>query len=58
MGTINISLTAAFDPDELYTTALSPDIFEEDLKEAITSALETMDISDVLFKHIEIEGLE
>lgn len=58
MGIINISLTATFDPDELYTTALSPDIFEEDIKEAIISALEAIDVGDVLFKHVEIEGLE
>lgn len=58
MGTINISFTAAFDPDELYTTALSPDILEEDIKEAIISALGALDVDDVLFKLVEIEGLE
>jgi hypothetical protein len=58
MATINISFTAAFDQEDVYTAALSLDVFEEDLKEAIESALSSLDIVDISFKHIDIEGLE
>lgn len=58
MGTINISFTAAFNPEDLYTTALSLDVLEDDVKEVIENALSSLDISDVAFHHIEIEGIE
>lgn len=55
--TLNISVTAYFDADEIPAIYSNEDMFAEAIKEHVSYALDRLDAHDVVFNSIDLEGL-
>ena len=55
--TLNLSITAYFDADEIPTIYSNEDMFAEAIKEHVGYALDRLDAHDVVFNSIDLEGL-
>lgn len=55
--TLNISVTAYFDADEIPAVYSNEDMFADAIKEHISYALDRLDAHDVVFNSIDLEGL-
>jgi hypothetical protein len=55
--TLNISVTAYFDADEIPAIYSNEDMFAEAIKEHVSYALDRLDAQDVVFNSIDLEGL-
>ena len=55
--TLNISVTAYFDADEIPAIYSNEDMFAEAIKEHISYALDRLDAQDIVFNSIDLEGL-
>ena len=55
--TLNISVTAYFDADEIPAIYSNEDMFSDAIKEHVSYALDRLDAHDVVFNSIDLEGL-
>jgi hypothetical protein len=55
--TLNISVTAYFDADEIPAIYSNEDMFAEAIKEHVSYALDRLDAQDIVFNSIDLEGL-
>jgi hypothetical protein len=55
--TLNVSITAYFDADEVPAIYSNEDFFTEAVKEHITYALDRLDVKEIVFNSVDVEGL-
>jgi hypothetical protein len=58
MITVDISLKVFFKPEDLPNVYLNEEVLSEVIIENLTASLEKMDSYEVVFKHVDVEGLE
>ncbi len=58
MITVDISLKVFFKPEDLPNVYLNEEVLSEVLIENLTASLERMDSHEVIFRHVDVEGLE
>jgi hypothetical protein len=55
--TLNLSVTAYFNVDEIPAIYSDEEMFSEAIKEHVMYALERLDAQDIVFNSIDLEGL-
>jgi hypothetical protein len=55
--TLNLSITAYFDADEIPAIYSNEDMFREAVEEHVRYAMDRLDARDVVFNSIDVEGL-
>jgi hypothetical protein len=55
--TLNLSVTAYFNVDEIPAIYSDEEMFGEAIKEHVMYALERLDAQDIVFNSIDLEGL-
>jgi hypothetical protein len=55
--TLNLSVTAYFNVDEIPAIYSDEEMFSEAIKEHVMCALERLDAQDIVFNSIDLEGL-
>jgi hypothetical protein len=58
MIAVDISLKVFFKPEDLPNVYLNEEVLSEVLIENLTAALERMDAHEIIFRHVDVEGLE
>ena len=58
MITVDISLKVFFKPEDLPNVYLNEEVLSEVIIENLTASLEKKDSYEVVFKHVDVEGLE
>ncbi len=54
----DINLRVFFKPEDLPNVYLNEEVLSEAITENLTASLERMDAEDVIFRFVDIEGLE
>ncbi len=54
----DINLRVFFKPEDLPNVYLNEEVLSEAITENLTASLERMDAQDVVFRFVDIEGLE
>lgn len=57
MAKITITLVAEVDNSELDSVHTNEDVLVEDLKEHVTYALSRLNIEDICYRNVDVEGL-
>lgn len=55
--TLNLSITAYFDADEIPAIYSNEDLFREAVQENVRYAMDRLDAHDVVFNSVDVEGL-
>ena len=58
MIVVDIHLKVFFKPEDLPNVYLNEEVLSEAITENLTASLERMDAQDVVFRFVDIEGLE
>jgi hypothetical protein len=58
MITVDISLKVFFKPEDLPNVYLNEEVLSEVIIENLTASLERMDSHEIVFRHVDVEGLE
>ena len=58
MIAVDINLKVFFKPEDLPNVYLNEEVLSEAITENLTASLERMDAQDVVFRFVDIEGLE
>jgi hypothetical protein len=58
MIAVDIHLKVFFKPEDLPNVYLNEEVLSEAITENLTASLERMDAEDVVFRFVDIEGLE
>ena len=58
MIAVDINLRVFFKPQDLPNVYLNEEVLSEAITENLTASLERMDAKDVVFRFVDIEGLE
>jgi len=58
MIAVDIHLKVFFRPEDLPNVYLNEEVLSEAITENLTASLERMDAQDVVFRFVDIEGLE
>jgi hypothetical protein len=58
MISVDINLKVFFRPEDLPNVYLNEEVLSEAITENLTASLERMDAKDVVFRFVDIEGLE
>jgi len=58
MISVDINLRVLFRPEDLPNVYLNEEVLSEAITENLTASLERMDAKDVIFRFVDIEGLE
>jgi hypothetical protein len=58
MIAVDIHLKVFFKPEDLPNVYLNEEVLSEAITENLTASLERMDAEDVIFRFVDIEGLE
>lgn len=58
MISVDIHLKVFFKPQDLPNVYLNEEVLSEAITENLTASLERMDAQDVVFRFVDIEGLE
>ena len=58
MISVDINLKVFFRPEDLPNVYLNEEVLSEAITENLTASLERMDAKDVIFRFVDIEGLE
>jgi hypothetical protein len=58
MIAVDIHLKVFFKPQDLPNVYLNEEVLSEAITENLTASLERMDAQDVIFRFVDIEGLE
>jgi hypothetical protein len=58
MIAVDINLRVFFKPQDLPNVYLNEEVLSEAITENLTASLERMDAQDVIFRFVDIEGLE
>lgn len=58
MISVDIHLKVFFKPEDLPNVYLNEEVLSEAITENLTASLERMDAQDVVFRFVDIEGLE
>lgn len=58
MISVDINLKVIFRPEDLPNVYLNEEVLSEAITENLTASLERMDAKDVIFRFVDIEGLE
>jgi hypothetical protein len=58
MIAVDIHLKVFFRPEDLPNVYLNEEVLSEAITENLTASLERMDAKDVIFRFVDIEGLE
>lgn len=58
MITVDISLKVFFKPEDLPSVYLNEEVLSELIIETLTASLERIDSHEVVFRHVDVEGLE
>lgn len=58
MIAVDIHLKVFFRPEDLPNVYLNEEVLSEAITENLTASLERMDAKDVVFRFVDIEGLE
>ena len=58
MIAVDIHLKVFFKPQDLPNVYLNEEVLSEAITENLTASLERMDAKDVVFRFVDIEGLE
>jgi len=58
MIAVDIHLKVFFKPEDLPNVYLNEEVLSEAITENLTASLERMDAQDVIFRFVDIEGLE
>lgn len=58
MISVDIHLKVFFKPQDLPNVYLNEEVLSEAITENLTASLERMDAQDVIFRFVDIEGLE
>jgi len=58
MIAVDINLKVFFKPQDLPNVYLNEEVLSEAITENLTASLERMDAQDVIFRFVDIEGLE
>ena len=58
MIAVDINLRVFFKPQDLPNVYLNEEVLSEAITENLTASLERMDAQDVVFRFVDIEGLE
>lgn len=58
MISVDIHLKVFFKPQDLPNVYLNEEVLSEAITENLTASLERMDAEDVIFRFVDIEGLE
>lgn len=58
MISVDIHLKVFFKPEDLPNVYLNEEVLSEAITENLTASLERMDAEDVVFRFVDIEGLE
>jgi hypothetical protein len=58
MIAVDIHLKVFFKPEDLPNVYLNEEVLSEAITENLTASLERMDAKDVIFRFVDIEGLE
>jgi hypothetical protein len=58
MIAVDINLKVFFKPEDLPNVYLNEEVLSEAITENLTASLERMDAEDVIFRYVDIEGLE
>jgi hypothetical protein len=58
MIAVDINLRVFFKPEDLPNVYLNEEVLSEAITENLTASLERMDAQDVVFRFVDIEGLE
>ena len=58
MIAVDIHLKVFFKPQDLPNVYLNEEVLSEAITENLTASLERMDAQDVVFRFVDIEGLE
>jgi len=58
MIAVDINLRVFFKPEDLPNVYLNEEVLSEAITENLTASLERMDAEDVIFRFVDIEGLE
>jgi hypothetical protein len=58
MIAVDINLKVFFKPQDLPNVYLNEEVLSEAITENLTASLERMDAQDVVFRFVDIEGLE
>jgi hypothetical protein len=58
MIAVDIHLKVFFKPEDLPNVYLNEEVLSEAITENLTASLERMDAQDVVFRFVDIEGLE
>ena len=58
MIAVDINLRVLFKPEDLPNVYLNEEVLSEAITENLTASLERMDAKDVIFRFVDIEGLE
>ena len=58
MITVDISLKVFFKPEDLPNVYLNEEVLSELIIENLTASLERIDSHELVFRHVDVEGLE
>jgi len=58
MIAVDINLKVFFKPEDLPNVYLNEEVLSEVLIENLTASLERMDAHEIIFCHVDVEGLE
>jgi hypothetical protein len=58
MITVDINLKVFFKPEDLPSVYLNEEVLSELIIENLTASLERIDSHEVVFRHVDVEGLE
>jgi hypothetical protein len=58
MITVDISLKVFFKPEDIPSVYLNEEVLSELIIENLTASLERIDSHEVVFRHVDVEGLE
>ena len=58
MIAVDINLRVFFKPEDLPNVYLNEEVLSEAITENLTASLERMDAQDIVFRFVDIEGLE
>ena len=58
MISVDIHLKVFFKPQDLPNVYLNEEVLSEAITENLTASLERMDAQDIVFRFVDIEGLE
>ena len=58
MITVDISLKVFFKPEDIPSVYLNEEVLSELIIENLTASLERIDSHELVFRHVDVEGLE